>query len=89
MAVTPVKAKRTALKSGFFLFDSCIKVDNSDVSNWAVMFSAHPLASSRERLPHVKNHTSHFKKSDSIQSAVGTALNNEEDANKCNSTAGT
>ena len=66
MAVTPVKRKRTALRSGFFLFDSCIKVDNSDVSNWAVMFSAHPLASSKERLPHIKSRTSHFKEGDYV-----------------------
>ena len=66
MAVTPINTKRTALRSGFFLFDSCIKVDNSDVSNWAVIFSAHPLASSKERLPHVKRHTSHFKEGDFV-----------------------
>ena len=66
MAVTLEDTKRTALRSGFFLFDSCIKVDNSDVSNWAVMFGAHPLASSKERLPHVKSHTSHFNEGDSI-----------------------
>ena len=87
MAVTPVNIKRTALRSGFFLFDSCIKVDNSDVSNWAVMFSAHPLASSKKRLPHVKSHTPHFKEDDYIQSAIGVVFNDEEDANKCNSTA--
>ena len=71
MAVTSVNIKRTALRSGFFLFDSCIKVDNSDVSNWAVMFSAHPLASRKERLPYVKTHMSHFKEGESIRALRG------------------
>ena len=78
MTATTVNIKRTALRSGFFLFDSCIKVDNSDVSNWAVMFSVHPLASSKERLPHVKSHTSHFEEGDTIESAAGIVCDNED-----------
>ena len=36
-------SERAALRSGFFLLDSCIRVDNSEVSSWAVMANLYPL----------------------------------------------
>ncbi len=35
--------ERAALRSGLFLLDSCIRVDSSEVSSWAVMVNLHPL----------------------------------------------
>ena len=41
----------TALKSGFFLLDSCIRVASSEVSSWAVMVDLEPLKSSEQLRP--------------------------------------
>ena len=55
MSATAVLHQRdhqlAALKSGFFLLDSCIKVDSSEVSNWAVIVNSYPLRRKQKDTP--------------------------------------